>query len=96
MFTTNDVAKVYDTILSIPGMNELVKVDLKISRKNVLLLNQVIERGLSVKDDDKSSGLLSNLAEESLLELQSLSEEFLQKAGLIELSEKLKALSREK
>lgn len=96
MFTTNDVAKVYDTILSIPGMNELVKIDLKISRKNVLLLNQVIERGLSVKDDDKSSGLLSNLAEESLLELKSLSEEFLQKAGLIELSEKLKALSREK
>lgn len=96
MFTTDDVAKVYDTILSIPGMNELVKVDLKISRKNVLLLNQVIERGLSAKDDDKSSGLLSNLAEENLLELKSLSEEFLQKAGLIELSEKLKALSKDK
>ncbi len=44
MLTTNDVAKVYDnyikvygTILSIPGMNETVKIDLKISRKNVLL-----------------------------------------------------------
>lgn len=96
MFTTNDVAKVYDTILSIPGMNEVVKVDLKISRKNVLLLNQVIERGLSAKEDDKSSGLLANVPEESLLELKNLSEECLQKAGLIELSEKLKALGKEK
>ena len=96
MFTTNDVAKVYDTILSIPGMNEIVKIDLKISRKNVLLLNQVIERGLSAKDDDKSSALLGNVPEESLLELKNLSEECLQKAGLIELSEKLKALGRDK
>lgn len=96
MFTTNDVAKVYDTILSIPGMNEVVKIDLKISRKNVLLLNQVIERGLSAKDDDKSSALLGNMPEESLVELKNLSEECLQKAGLIELSEKLKALGRDK
>lgn len=96
MFTTNDVAKVYDTILSIPGMNEVVKIDLKISRKNVLLLNQVIERGLSAKDDDKSSALLGNVPEESLLELKNLSDECLQKAGLIELSEKLKALDKDK
>lgn len=96
MFTTNDVAKVYDTILSIPGMNEVVKIDLRISRKNVLLLNQVIERGLSAKGDDTSPILLGNVPEESLLELKNLSEECLQKAGLIELSEKLKALGKEK
>ncbi len=48
MLTTNDVAKVYDTILSMPGMNETVKIDLKISRRNVLLLNNVLERGLTV------------------------------------------------
>ena len=69
MLTTNDVAKVYDTILSIPGMNETVKIDLKMSRKNVLLLNSVIERGLTAKDDDKSSNLLNNVPEESLKEL---------------------------
>ncbi|KDN54688.1 hypothetical protein [Flavobacterium seoulense] len=96
MFTTNDVAKVYDTILSIPGMNEVVKIDLRISRKNVLLLNQVIERGLSVQGDDTSPILLGNVPEESLQELKNLSEEYLQKAGLIELSEKLKALGKEK
>jgi hypothetical protein len=43
MLSTDDVAKVYDTILSIPGMNEIVKIDLKITRKNVLLLNRVME-----------------------------------------------------
>jgi hypothetical protein len=47
MLTTNDLTKVYDTILSIRGMNETVKIDLKISRKNVLLLNNVIRRGLA-------------------------------------------------
>jgi len=89
--TTNDVAKVFDTILSIPGMNEVVKIDMKVSRKNVLLLSQVIERGLSEKADDKST-LLANIEPENLQELKLLSQECLQKAGLIELSEKLHTL----
>ncbi|MFV8347183.1 hypothetical protein [Flavobacterium sp. ZB4P13] len=92
MLTTNDVAKVFDTILSTPGMNEIVKIDLKISRKNVLLLNHVIERGLSAKEDDKSLSLLGNVTEESLQELKVVADECLQKAGLIELSEKLNTL----
>ena len=93
MLTTNDVAKVYDTILSIPGMNETVKIDLKISRRNVLLLNSVIERGLTVKDsDDKSSNLLDIVPKETLQELSSLSDDCLKKAGLTELSEKLNGL----
>ena len=89
MLTTNDVAKVYDTILSIPGMNETVKIDLKISRKNVLLLNSVIKRGLSSKDDEKSLNLLGNIPEETLKELSALADDCLTKAGLTELSEKL-------
>lgn len=91
--TTNDVAQVLDTVLSIPGMNEQVKIDLKISRKNVLLLNHVIERGLSTKDNDKPSILMTSVPEENLQELKLFGEECLQKAGLIELSEKLKTLS---
>jgi len=91
MLTTNDVAKVFDTILSIPGMNEVVKIDLKISRKNVLLLNHVIEQGLSIEKDPSS--LLGFIPEERLLELKDLSEECLQKAGLVELNLKLVTLS---
>ena len=90
--TTNDVAKVFDTVLSIPSMNDVVKIDLKISRKNVLLLNHVIERGLSAKGNDKPSILMSSIQEENLQELKLFGEECLQKAGLIELSEKLSLL----
>lgn len=96
MLTTNDVARVYDTILSIPGMNETVKIDLKISRKNVLLLSNVIERGLDIKNDDKPSDLLGSVPPESLQELQALANECLLKAGLIELSEKLHFLGKVK
>jgi len=94
MLTTNDVAKVYDTILSIPGMNETVKVDLRISRKNVLLLNSVIKRGLTTSPAEKSDGLLEGLPEETLKELEGIADDYLTKAGLTELSEKLKALSQ--
>ena len=94
MLTTNDIAQVYDTILSIPGMNETVKIDLKISRKNVLLLNRVIERGLSPKQDDKSSNLLDIVPEDALQELTTLADDCLKKAGLIELSEKLKSFKQ--
>lgn len=50
MLNTTEVAKVYDTILSIPGMNETVKLNVQISRKNILLLKRVIEKGLNAKD----------------------------------------------
>ncbi|PIF34524.1 hypothetical protein CLU81_5179 [Flavobacterium sp. 9] len=91
MITTNEVAKVYDTVLSIPGMSEPVRIDLKISRKNVLLLSHVIMRGLNSKDEDLSP--LGSVAEECLTELKNVSEECLQKAGLVELNQKLIALS---
>ena len=96
MLTTTDVAKVYDTILSIPGMNETVKIDMRISRKNVLLLNSVIKRGLAAKDDDKPLNLLANIPPETLQELNALADDCLTKAGLTELSEKLNSLSTTK
>lgn len=93
MLTSNEIAQVYDTILSIPGMNEIVKIDLKISRKNALLLNRVIERGLTLKQGDPASHLLDIMPEDTLQELASLADDCLKKAGLIELSEKLKSFN---
>lgn len=93
MLSTNDVAKLYDTILSIPGMNDNVKLDLKISRKNVLILNTVIKRGLSGKTNDKSFNLLESIPKETLQELGLLADDFLAKAGLTDLSEKLNSLN---
>jgi len=88
--TTNEVAWIYDTIMSIPGMNEMVKIDMKISRKNILLLHSDLLRGLANKQDDKSQNLLENLSQDSLSELKNIAEEYLSKAGLAELNEKLK------
>ena len=93
MLTTNDITQVYDTILSIPGMNDTVKIDLKISRKNVLLLTRVIERGLAVKQDDKSSNILDIVPKEILQEFTLLADDCLRKAGLTDLSDKLKTLN---
>ena len=92
MQSKNDVAKVYDTILAIPGMHEEVKVNLKASRKNLLLLNKVIEKGLSGKDtDDKSVSVLETIPKETLQELGAIAAELLNRAGLTEMNEKLKA-----
>lgn len=91
MMTKNEISKVYDTVLSIPGMSELVKIDLKISRKNVLVLSHLIEQGMLQEKD--ASSLLGSISDEALSELQNVSLECLQKAGLIELNQKLINLS---
>jgi hypothetical protein len=48
MLAKTDIARIYETVLSIPGMNENVKIVLSISRKNTLLLSKAIERGFWV------------------------------------------------
>ena len=90
---TNVMAQVYDTLLCSPGMNEAVKIDVRINRKTVLLLNSVIERGLLDKDGEQSQGLLELIPKETVEELRQFSEECLKKAGLTELSEKMKQLN---
>ncbi|MBO9586516.1 MAG: hypothetical protein J7574_20305 [Flavobacterium sp.] len=95
MLTENDAAQVFDTIMSIPGMNEPVRIDLKISRKNVLLLHHVIGRGL-IENDPGPSALLNRTAKENIEELKQLSADCLGRAGLTELNEKLAGLGREK
>lgn len=92
MLAKNDVAKVYETLLSIPGMNAEVKVVLKISRKNLLLLSKIIERGLKGKEtDDLSINILESIGKEELSELSDLSKVLLEKGGLLAMNEKLKS-----
>ena len=88
----NVAAMVFDTILSIPGMSEMVRMDLKISRKNVLLLSHLIEKGLLSENDESS--LLGSITAEGLEELKNLSKECLIKAGLVELNDKLLSFSQ--
>lgn len=91
MITKNDVAKVFDTVLSIPGMSEMVKIDLKISRKNVLLLSGLIEEGLLQEKDP--ANLTGNISEEGFSDLKNIAQDCLEKAGLVELNQKLAAIS---
>jgi hypothetical protein len=91
MPSKTEIAKIYETLLSIPGMNEKIKIDLRIPRKNVLFLSKIIERGLSSRDmDDKNLGVLETVSSETLQELILISGEILEKAGLTEMNEKLK------
>ena len=92
MLAKNEVTRIYETLLSIPGMNDAVKIPLHISRKNVLLLCKVIERGLQVKEtDEKVLALPDIISKEILKELQELPNELLEKAGLTEMHKKLQS-----
>ncbi|MFA6151984.1 MAG: hypothetical protein WC716_11730 [Chitinophagaceae bacterium] len=89
----SDLENVYGALLSSPGMNEAVKIDLKISRRVVLLLSQVIEKGLIAKGDEATFGMKDVASKEELEELQKLSTDCLEKAGMTELNGKLSALT---
>ena len=93
MLAKTEVSKIYETVLSIPGMNDNVKISFSIPRKNVLLLSKIIERGLSArKSDDKSLSLFDIVPKQILQELQTLPTDLLEKAGLREMNQKLMAL----
>ncbi|WP_316835055.1 hypothetical protein [Pedobacter nutrimenti] len=90
--TADEVSVIYDAVLSVPGMEDTVKINLSISRKKVLLLSQVIEAGLKAKDGSLVQ-LIASLPKEAAAEIKMLKEECLDKAGLIELDKKLSNLA---
>ena len=92
MATNNVLGKVYETLLCSPGMNEAVKIDVKINRKTVLLLNSIIESGVG-NDASITSELLELVPKEDMAELKIFGEECLKKAGLTDLNEKIKSIN---
>ncbi|SDF54700.1 hypothetical protein SAMN04487996_111117 [Dyadobacter soli] len=89
MMNAKELASVYDTIMSIPGMNDPIKIDLKVSRRNVLLLSQAINKALSTGASADSVNLIDICSAESKEELTAFSSECLQKSGLNELNDRL-------
>ena len=87
-----EVGKVYDTLWSSPGMNEIIKVDLRISRKTVLLLSEVMKKGMNPSSLPEENGILEVAGQSSLQELQELMDTCLEKASLKELNHKLQSL----
>ncbi|OOQ58285.1 hypothetical protein [Mucilaginibacter pedocola] len=91
MATNNVLGKVYETLLCSPGMNEVVKIDVKVNRKAILLLSSVIESGIN-KQSGNLEELLELVPEADVQELKAFAEDCLRKAGLTELSEKVRSL----
>jgi hypothetical protein len=86
----SEIAKVYETLLSIPGMNDEMKVSLKISRKNILLLSQVIENGVAVEGKEQT-GILSVIDNETKREISQIASDILEKSGMKAMKDKLSA-----
>ena len=83
--------KIFEMLLSSPGMNERCKISLSPSRQTILLLNRIVESGLQ-KGDEGGDHFLSHLTPETLSEVKSMAEEMLKKGGLVEFYDRLKLL----
>jgi hypothetical protein len=92
MLSEKEIRLLYETLLSAPGMNEVVKLDVKVPRKMVLLLVKLLEKGLQIMPGETEEGLLHAAGEGSLENLRQISIELLHKAGLSEMNEKLHTL----
>lgn len=92
MLSEKELSLLFETVLSTPGMSDLVKLDLRIPRKNVLLLAKVIENGLKYQPGNAVDGLIKAAGENSREELQQIGVELLQKAGLADMNSKLHIL----
>lgn len=89
---SKDKSKVFETILSSPGMTEKCKVVLQLSRQNVLLLSRLIEAGLLTKEQPFEDEIIRALPKESVDEFKVIHEEILRKSELTDFYERLKLL----
>lgn len=92
MLSEKEVTLLYETIMSAPGMNDALKLDLRIPRKCVLLLVKVIERGLQIKPGDALEGLMQAAGESSHESVRQVGSELLNKAGLSDMHSRLSTL----
>lgn len=85
-------AKIFETILSSPGMTDKCKVTLQLSRQNVLLFSRLIEAGLLTSQQPIDDEIIKALPKESIEEFKTIHEEILKKANLTEFYERLKTI----
>lgn len=92
MLSVKDVTIVYETLLASPGMNDTVKISLRIPRKQVLLLSKLIEIGMEARNEEGKASVLSIADANTMEEVAGLAVELLKKAELTEMNEKINAL----
>jgi len=88
MKSGNEMEGMLEILLSVPGMEENVKVGINLSRKQVMLMNNVIREGLAAKGG-MVEDLIKVLPDESGASLQQMADELLEKAGLTTLHAKI-------
>lgn len=92
MGNVKEVSAFFDALLSAPGMNEKVKLDMRLSRRDVLLLVSVLSNGANRSN---SSEELVAMFNEACVEVAGRVEsEMLEKSGLTDLSERMRAISK--
>lgn len=87
-----DKARIFETVLSSPGMTEKCKIVLQLSRQNILLLSRLIEAELLSKEHTLDDDIIHAFPEETEEDFRSIHEEILRKAELTEFYQKLKSL----
>ena len=70
--TNKEKSKIFETVLSSPGMNEKCKINLMISRQNILLLSRLIEAGLLTDKDNFEDEIISALPVQSVEEFKGI------------------------
>ena len=85
-------SKIFETVLSSPGMSEKCKIVLMLSRQNILLLSRLIESGLLTDEQAFDDEIIAALPKESLGEFKTIHEEILRKSELTDFYERLKRL----
>ena len=90
---TKEKSKIFQTVLSSPGMSEKCKISLMMSRQNILLLSRLIEAGLLSNNSPFEDEIIEALPENSLEEFKTIHDEILKKGDLTEFYEKLKTIA---
>ena len=90
--TSKEKSKIFQAILSSPGMSEKCKINLLISRQNILLLSRIIEAGLISNDNRFEDEIIDALPKDSLSEFKLIHEEILKKGELTDFYERLKMI----
>jgi hypothetical protein len=85
-------SNIFEAILCSPGMNEKCKVNLVLSRQNIILLSRLIETGLLSNKNGFEDEIINVLSRESLEEMKAIHEEILKKGNLVEFYQKLKLI----
>lgn len=90
--TSKEKLKIYETVLSSPGMAAKCKIILMVSRQNIILLSRLIESSLLKDKNGFDDEILAAIPKESLEEIRTIHEEILKKSELTEFYEKLKTI----